>query len=322
MAQYLKGITQVAPNVQPTSSDYIKKGAMLEDTKLEETNTESFGWIPAVVSAVASLIGTGLSIHNTNKVNKENKKLYEEEREYNTPVNQRNRLLQAGINPVGTSYQNVSSLSASEQQQTYDSSAIQGISAIPNNIAEIESIRQQNELVKSQTKLNQAQANNIDRKLEFDIEQIKSVVAKNYADIQNAKNIYKLNSDQFEFSKNLENQKLDLEQKSRAATIANLEAATKAINEKLGKELLILDLQGDEIKTRTTNVDFTTKREREMWNISSKFYAKLKEKEANSGGLFNSGFTLADLMQGDSELRKYWRTLARTPLTLWRERVG
>lgn len=263
------------------------------------------GGIIAAVGAIASAgIANGASKRRQRESQKWQEEMTDKQNEYNSPKAQMARLQEAGVNPVSEGgISNVASQMVANPGKA-DTKAIDFSSAL-QSVVGLKQAQVQDKLANSQVELNQAQARNIDSKLNVEIEAIKSTIKKNDADIQNANNIYKLNSAQFEFQKEIEKAKLDIDQKNALATRQNLESMTNAINKKLDGELLILDAQEGEITAHTESLKFQTQQQKEMWEVASKFYAQLKEKEANSGGLFNTGLTLADIFESDSDLHNY-----------------
>lgn len=126
---------------------------------LVTNNTQSFGFIEGAIALGCALFGAGASIWNTKQTNKANKQIYEDQKTYNDPSAQRQRLLNAGINPAGTSFQNIAQGANPTQQPAND--LVGAITSIPNTYNELATQRKNRELIDAQINKTNAEAQQI-----------------------------------------------------------------------------------------------------------------------------------------------------------------
>lgn len=191
-----------------------------------------FGTIATIAVGVGSMIA---QLWNTSKTNKQNKELYYEERSYNDPSKQYQRLVNAGINPAGQSFSNTIAQTNPTQQQSNNNLGSLGMS-IPNSVNEILMGQKNRELADAQIRKtnSEAELNEIDSQTRGEsnllgldalrsqlkmndktIEEIGVKIETMLGNLDVAQRAQKLSEDRFNFDVTMENMKYELDKQCR-----------------------------------------------------------------------------------------------------------
>lgn len=190
------------------------------------TNKKNF--ISAAIGAIGSIAGAAMTNAANERLDQANRdwqeKMWRANNEYNTPLNQRNRLEEAGINPA-LAFQNgntgvASSAPTPNQHTPADWSAVgTGISQGVQYVLQASQVKAQNELLKSQTEAQNIHNQNL---LREDIARIDELIAR--------KNERGENTDLLRWQRERSQALYDAESKKAYHEIMEIDARTRQEN--------------------------------------------------------------------------------------------